>query len=222
MYRVITVPWDGSKTAQRALPVGAALARRLDAELELVHVVYEAVPAEPHREHLEQLRRRHDLPEGPNTVINSGMIADALAELADDPDRLLCLTSHAKALSEFMLGSTAAGVIRQATHHVLVVGPNARVDDVRFESIVVCVDGSPLSEQIMGPAVDWADGLGMKCWLLEVLDGDGVLPPTSSRPRTCIGWPSSGGTSATGSSTGRWPTVHLHGRSCASLATRPR
>ena len=65
MYRVITVPWDGSKTAQRALPVGAALARRLDAELELVHVVYEAVPAEPHREHLEQLRRRHDLPEGP-------------------------------------------------------------------------------------------------------------------------------------------------------------
>ena len=105
------------------------------------------------------------------------MIADALAELADDPDRLLCLTSHAKALSEFMLGSTAAGVIRQATHHVLVVGPNARVDDVRFESIVVCVDGSPLSEQIMGPAVDWADGLGMKCWLLEVLDGDGVPTP---------------------------------------------
>jgi len=177
MYRVITVPLDRSDTCERALPVAAALARGLDVPLELVHVVYEGVPKDPHRGHLEKRRAALGLPDGPSTVINYGVPAEALAELAADRDRLLCFTTHAKPLTELVLGSVASSLIRHAPSPVLVVGPNAGVDDVRFESLVACVDGTPLSEQIVQPAVQLARALAMKCWLLEVLDPDGLPTP---------------------------------------------
>lgn len=117
---------DGSRFAEQALPVAQGLAEQLDVPLVLVQVVEEAGPGAPldvpesgYVEH----QARALTGEVSWEVLHGDDAASAIAAwIGDDPGTVVVLASHGRSgLSQLVLGSVAAGVIRVATGPVLVV-----------------------------------------------------------------------------------------------------
>lgn len=182
MYQTLLVPLDGSEFAEEALPMAALLARTLDAELHLAHVIRPAYDvdfktpqedfewketiwdgAEAYLEgHAEALRK-----EGVSalTAVLEGRVVQALGDYGDEQDvDLTVLTSHGRGgVTRFWLGSVADGLLRHAHSDLLLVRPwdetEDRTSDVsRFGRILVPLDGSELAESALVPARALAAG----------------------------------------------------------------
>lgn len=117
---------DGSAFAEQALPVAHALATQIDVPLVLVQVVEESsvgapvdVPESGYVDH-----QARSLPgEVSWEVLHGTDAASAItAWIGDDPGTVVVLASHGRSgLSQLVLGSVAAGVVRVAAGPVLVV-----------------------------------------------------------------------------------------------------
>lgn len=118
-----------------------------------------------------------------STAFLRGPVAATLAEEANGRADLVVMTSHGRGVfSRFWLGSVTDGVIRHARVPVLVLrtggegeggagieGPARPEDPARFRRILVPLDGSPLAEAILGPAVELGRLTGASFLLLRVL-----------------------------------------------------
>lgn len=175
MFKTVIVPLDGSPLAENALAAGSAVARRCGAEVVLVRVLPrsgsdDAVEAQAAlrgvAERLGNVRARVMCPRADEAA--EGVVA--VAADADAP--LICMSTHGRGgVGEALLGSVAGGVIRRHGGPVLLVGPNADVGTVPFDGrVLVCLDGSTLSEQILPLARRWAEEFGMGIDLVQVLD----------------------------------------------------
>jgi nucleotide-binding universal stress UspA family protein len=196
MFRSILVPLDGSAFGEQALPPALDIARRSGARIELVHVhvvpapmyaarvanwnyegTYDPRGAEKARAYLEEtagrLRKTADVPV--TFVLLEGGVADALAEQVRSAKAdLVVMTTHGRGpFSRLWLGSVADAFIRRSTVPVLLlrpregtpagaVGPNPR-------HVLIPLDGSPLAEQILVPAVALAQPTGADYTLLRVI-----------------------------------------------------
>jgi nucleotide-binding universal stress UspA family protein len=144
MYSKIMVPVDGSVTGQRGLDAAIGLARRLDAQLALLHVVeiyplmVDMVPTtaweqvtDGLREHGQQL-----LDAARQSALAQGVAADALlvdaaaARVADTIaaqarehhcDLIVMGTHGRRGLQRALIGSDAETVLRHSTVPVLLV-----------------------------------------------------------------------------------------------------
>ncbi|MCG6656607.1 universal stress protein [Halomonas campisalis] len=169
----IHVAIDESVYSLRGIMLGEMLQRQLSGRLLLTSVATSPERAERRREALLQLLERHrlaDYREALNIEVGEEA-ATVLARLASQPDTLLCLTSHGRhSTSELFLGSVAAQAVREAGAPVVVRGPRFDPEATRrFDTLMVCVDGSPLSEAMLPHAVTLARQLGARLQLLQVL-----------------------------------------------------
>jgi nucleotide-binding universal stress UspA family protein len=88
---------------------------------------------------------------------------------------MACMASHARtAMGSIALGSVSAAVLRRSPVPVLLVGREVETTS-RYERIVVCVDGFPQAEGVLGPASDLAVRLGASLCIVQVVDTD--YPP---------------------------------------------
>ena len=181
MYRSILVPLDGSTFAEHALPVALNLARRSRATLRLGHVlqplasVYSEAPAftegtwdfeglikERLRGYLDALALRMAKwsPAEVSTLLLEGEIVPTLLAHATEtkPD-LVVLTTHGRSpLGRFWLGSAADELVRVLPMPLLMVRPSEHaVPDFDVEpplkNVLIPLDGSPLAEKMIRPAV---------------------------------------------------------------------
>lgn len=174
--RPVLVPLDGSPVAEQALPVGAALARRLRVPLHLVSVL-EPTPVlataeadfygfelEPEgREALHQYlagvqvaaRQTQDL-EVLGEVV-AGAAAEALADYVEGHGiGLVVMTTHArKGLGRLVLGSVADRLLRQLDVPVLLLHPRELPQPTGFRRLLVALDGET-DEPVLAAAL----GLG--------------------------------------------------------------
>jgi nucleotide-binding universal stress UspA family protein len=170
--RRVLVPLDGSASAEEALPVAAALARRTGRRLHLA-AVYEPLPflrsmGEELDLELEQ-QRRAQLPEylewiadavstthglEPTWTLLEGSPAKALAEHARSKSvDLIVMTTHGySGVSRAWLGSVADQLIRRASVPVLLLHPGHDVQ-AEFRHILVALDGTPAGERVLEQAV---------------------------------------------------------------------
>lgn len=176
MYRTIVVPLDGSDAARRALPVAAAVAERIGAEVVLVTIVSSRKPSAD----IDELRRlAAGLGVPARTKLEFGEdAAYLLAPLAAQEGSLLCMATRGRgAVRAGVPGSVAAAVVRDARRPVLLVGPACPPTSApAFERILVCVDGSAHAEAVFDVAVRWARHLGMRMLLVQ------VVPPLAEAP----------------------------------------
>lgn len=115
MYRSIVVPLDLGADADRALPTGAALARRIGAELDTVTVT--SPPHIDHAEdeaeiraharaagvHVDRVLLRHDYD------VTTGILAETATN-----DGLLCCATHARGrVADLFMHSMSAQLVRQ-------------------------------------------------------------------------------------------------------------
>lgn len=196
MFGSIVVPLDGSPLAEHALPLAAALARRAGSQVELVraHVLYALqethagrLPYDPAEE--AEWRRQEQLyldgtagwlrPQAGvavRTALIDGLVEDALLEhvRACKAD-LVVMTTHGRGgVGRLLLGSVADRLVREAPVPVLLTRPGEGalqlIPEPSLQRLLVPLDGSPLAEQALAPALELARLLEARCTLLRVVE----------------------------------------------------
>ena len=177
MIRSILVPLDGSTFGEHALPLAATLARLAGAALHLVHVHQVMQPTsiagvaildtlDLHQRQDEQayladvVRRLGEVaPIQAVTHLLGGEVEPALrAHAAKIEADLVVMATHGRgALGRFWLGSVADNLVRDLPRPVLVVRPHEGKADLsrepNLDNILLPLDGTPVAEQIIAPAL---------------------------------------------------------------------
>ncbi|MHB2021339.1 MAG: universal stress protein [Candidatus Xenobia bacterium] len=199
-YLKIMVPTDLSELSQHALPMAIGLG----GSLLLVHVhtipvtalmAYgvqsdTVMPVDPVQDkyllqseqaELELLAARCPVPSRGIVVRPAGDVVESLRAQAEaNHVDLIVMSTHGRGpLSRFWLGSVADGLIRVAPCPVLTVRPSVEVPNLdlpyQFGSILVPLDGSALSEQILEPALRLATEPDAVYHLLHVCSIDASI-----------------------------------------------
>jgi nucleotide-binding universal stress UspA family protein len=178
MVRSILVPLDGSAFGEQALPLALSIARRAGTALQFVHVPVtpgrlfsESRPGlentlgpallQRSRIYLESVAERvAAVAEVPvTTAVLEGDVVEAVHQrvLGAGID-LVVLSTHGRGpLARALLGSVADGLVRRLSVPVVLVRPREGAAelaaDVCPQRVLVCLDGSPLGEKILEPAV---------------------------------------------------------------------
>jgi nucleotide-binding universal stress UspA family protein len=192
MIRSILVPLDGSQFGEQALPWALSLAKTAQGSVQLVHVhrplevTYAEMQIfddtldnqlrERERIYLETMVKKL-IPAGvPVTAVNrDGDIAVALREHAVEHNAsLIVMTTHARgAMGRFWLGSVADELMREAPVPLLLVHPHekagALTEPRAIKHVLIPLDGEPLGEQILGPALAVGKLYGAEFTLLRVI-----------------------------------------------------
>jgi nucleotide-binding universal stress UspA family protein len=214
MYSVIMVPVDGAAFSREAVFQGLRLARKSGAQLRLVRVASAtAMPGGPDTFALETAAwtiERDDLRTQLNRLaaecksnshvevsatVEEGPIADALRghALRHGVDLIVMATHARRGMARAFLGSVADQLIRETGIPVLVVRPPSLatelVDGPCYKRIIVPLDGSPLAELSLDPAIALARMEHAQLTLLRIVTPERKSPAekpgatsTSSRP----------------------------------------
>ncbi len=183
MIKHILVTLDGSKLSEQILPCVAALARGLDAEVTLTHVVNsKALPDTDelsHRAFLDQLVESErvraqaylrqmatvftDQGVKSTTDVYVGEPAETLISHAEKEQfDLIATSTHGRSgIARMVMGSVADKMLRSTSKPLLLYRP---VDEVsppfaNLKAVVIPLDGSDFSEQALPLAVELAQAL---------------------------------------------------------------
>jgi nucleotide-binding universal stress UspA family protein len=196
VFDEIVVPVDGSSFGELALPVALGIACRSGGEVRLVTVVT-PLPVEPAKDDLEsaeegrlllatehaeryqaELQKRVilsgcDVPI--SCHVETGSVVDALDGHARSAEAdLLVMTTHGRGpVKRAWLGSVADGLLRRTPCPILALRPRAgeelELKEREFRHILVTLDGSPESREILPLAAGMAKTSQARITLLQVI-----------------------------------------------------
>ena len=165
----IVVPLSGQQDHERAVHVGAAVARRIGVPLLLVQ------QREPGRslhldvEYLERLAAHQLVVDTQFRLVEGFDPAAMIVALAADPSQLVCLAAAPHHL--LVPGSVTAAVLRFAAHPVLLVGPGVHHGwSSLIDTVVAPIDGSAASEMALTTAGQVASFCQAALDVVQVLD----------------------------------------------------
>jgi nucleotide-binding universal stress UspA family protein len=176
------VPLDGSPFSETALPLALTLARHAEATVHLTYVYTPSVPDslfdlkpaqlyQQEQNELEQMRiYLTDLAERlatqwhiavTPTILDGPIVETLIAQSQDIQADLIVMCTHARgSFQRAFLGSVADELVRRSYAPVLLLHPTNTTKQVASEPIgtplrriVVALDGSPLAEHALGPAL---------------------------------------------------------------------
>ena len=178
MLKTVVVPVDGSPQDEPTVATGLRIARDANTSFRLVRVHVplvhdiEALPPAVEddfealeKSYLSQLAEgsRAEYGKPIDTALLRGPIGEAIA---DDVARLelplVVMSTHGRTgFSRLWLGSVADAVVRRSTVRVLLlrIAPHGATSDaapLRFNRVVVPLDGSALAERVLEPAMTLA------------------------------------------------------------------
>src|SRR5262249_34253363 len=193
MIRSILVPLDGSTFGEHALPLAMTMAKRLDASLNLIHVhsLLDATYAElqvfdntldqelrnKERDYLHAIQKKvQDRLSVPVTIRNvDGEIATVIREQADSlRASWVVMTTHARGpFGRFWLGSVTDELVRTLPISLIAVHPEPHAPDLSKEytikHMLIPLDGTPLAEEILDPALTLGKAMQCDYTLLRVV-----------------------------------------------------
>jgi nucleotide-binding universal stress UspA family protein len=198
VYRTLLVPLDGSSFAEQALPIAIEIAQAAQADIRLVLVHHPGprgtkarlAAREAERNYLQHIATRGN--ELTGTRLTAVTLTGAVvAALRDHIDRagidLVVMTTHGRGtLERAWLGSVADALVRTVDVPILLIRPAektpaaARLEVTR---LLIPLDGSPLSEKVIAPAVAMARLLGAEVSLVQLVtpvELAGDFPPASA------------------------------------------
>ena len=168
MYKQILVSLDGSAFAESSLPLALEISRRTGANVHLVTVLepvtsfayegWEGAAVEWSNAYLEDVLSRIEGKAGAevsHSVLSGHTVEMLQGECESKGVDLVVMASHGRGtMSRMWLGSVADGFVRQASIPVLLVRPDedaapATVFDHTFETLMIPLDGSELSERAL-------------------------------------------------------------------------
>jgi nucleotide-binding universal stress UspA family protein len=188
MFKHLLVPLDGSRLAEASLPVAALLARKLDAQVTLVHVVERDAPQEIHGDrHLSDPDEAAAyLDEAATRAFPAGVVVErhihtnevqdvalSIVEHVDElaPDLIVMCTHGRGGLRGWLWGSIAQQVIALGDTPVLLVHPDGAEAAPKFacSCLLVPLDGDPDHAQGLAVAASLARVCEARLHLLMVI-----------------------------------------------------
>ncbi|MEY2476867.1 MAG: hypothetical protein QOG87_2182 [Actinomycetota bacterium] len=134
----VVIPLDGSELSLGAVPVGCALAGRMDAQIHLVSTV-ETVDEVPGREADLTAIPIPDREVHRHVVVDrdpAGEIHETVRRLAP---AVVCMATHGRGRSAALVGSVATDVVGRGRDPVVMVGPFVDPEH-KGQGVVACVD----------------------------------------------------------------------------------
>jgi len=184
-YRSLLIPLDGSGFAEQALPIAIEIAQAARASVRLALVHQPVSPStkarlaalKAERGYLRQVATRVKELTGSKVtgVTLHGPVAATLREYIDVTGAdLVVMTTHGRGMLErAWLGSVADALLRTVEVPMLLVRPRKEgppTAGLKVSRMLVPLDGSPLSEQIIPPAVAMARLLGAEVSLVQLVE----------------------------------------------------
>ena len=195
MYSKVLVPLDGSKTAEKVLPLARCFARSLQIPVELLGVVDIAemarhvaadqglmirtlVDDSTRRmgDYLERVAK--NFPTGTvQCTVRKGDAPEAIIEsAAAEKQTLIAMATHGRSgLDRWLLGSVAEKVLRGASSPTLVVRAKEEQSPTwemaTLKRVIVPLDGSELSEHILPHVEALAKDLDLEVMLIGIYGG---------------------------------------------------
>lgn len=191
-YAKILLATDFSEHARKALTEAVRLARRHDAELHVLYVQVVALQGVGEFNDVEMpdyIRNLHQVSMGAGQDLDLNYRKSVARVVRDTSEAagivryareqgidLIVVGTHGRGpVSEFVLGSVAQAVARQAPVSVLVVGPNA--GSLHTRCILAPVDFSPRSREALVQAGRLAQANAARLLVLNVVDFARVAHP---------------------------------------------
>lgn len=173
MQRFI-VPVDGSSASWVGVEVAAALARRLDALVHVVEIVFSPDDIASAEKRVDE--RLEDIDPDVECVrevrLSSNTVAATIEQMVEaHSGSTVVMASHGRGRSAALVGSVAEDLLQRLFGPVLLVGPHAEPSDFTGP-IIVSVDGSHHSESVLPLAASWAIELGVHPWITHVMEPD--------------------------------------------------
>lgn len=197
-YRKILVPIDGSELAERAVAPSLRIARAMareakhDDQAPAIHLILLRVVSTPAMVSAdpvlydELIRMGSDEAQAylrsvaaelevdgvsVETRTVTGPPAEAIVNFAEDNSvDLIVISSHGRTGgNRWVYGSVAEKVLHHAPCAVIIIRAQATVEMFANRSILVPLDGSPLAETALAPAMALANGVGSDIKLLRVV-----------------------------------------------------
>lgn len=195
MYRLILVPLDGSLFGEFALPFALRLSRQTGAGIRLVTVEdllpttapvgWQDAAAGWAQAYLESMAEGIGKLAGGevSTAFRTGHVAEELLDEARKADLTVMSTHGRGMLSRAWLGSVADAFVRHVDRPVLLVRPDGEDEpgpetEWTISKILLPLDGTPLSEAIVGHAAELGSLFGASYHLIRVVP----LPREFSSP----------------------------------------
>jgi nucleotide-binding universal stress UspA family protein len=204
VYTLITVPLDGRKFSEQALPLAVSIARKADCPIQLVRVaqppalgtelsgavVLESREMQEIRSSMmrdlrtvaEKVGKSSGLAVTP--VVLSGTLPDTLARhIEESSSDLVVMTTHDRGrLERLLLDSVAGSVVRKLRLPVLLVRPGDqpaapdRPSSIR--RMLIPLDGSEFATRIVSHATKFALLMQCEVTLVTVVTSAAIAPPT--------------------------------------------
>ena len=192
--KTILVPLDGSRLAERALPIAVTLARAAGSRLVLVHATCTID---------ESLNKEPPLDAAVERVQAAGVKAEPLVchpECAEQAGEAICeaarvsqadlivMSTHGRSgLGRWLYGSVADDILRHATVPVLVAPPHLERSwpGDRPLRVLVPLDSSKLSEEVLESLRDLAGRLHLRLVLLRVMESVDFVKPHGDECNVC-------------------------------------
>ena len=197
MYLRILVPLDESELSEQVLPYARRLAAGIDARISLLHIIEHAsaqlmgfaTAADFEKEWESRASDTQDylgktsaaLKEtgvAADCVVREGKPASCIVDEAENvPGTLIAMSTHGRAgIARWTLGSVTSKVLHATTAPLLVVHPIKGnlpgLTEVKLETIITPLDGSPLAEQSLPHVAELAKLLSLHVVLLMVAPPD--------------------------------------------------
>ena len=171
MVQRLIVPVDGSETSWRGVDVALSLARRIDASVRVVEVVFSPADTPHAQRRLDEgvgLVDATGLDVDSEVLVSDESVASALdVAVTDTTGSTLVMSSHGRGRSAALVGSVAEDIVQRTFGPIVLVGPHVEVGDFSGP-IVVTVDGSDESEVALPLAAAWGIELGVEPWVVHV------------------------------------------------------
>lgn len=193
----ILVPRDFSSVSSRVLRHGFALAAKMEAQLDVLHVTNRAdspYPAHDLPAVRDELRQAGVAAEALRSVIVEGVtrqgddVAETIRAYADEEEvDLIAVGTHGRrGPRRVLLGSVAEAVVRRADRPVLTVrgeGEQATARPGQIERILVPVDFSEYALEASRVAVEWGRLFDAQVDLLHVLTKNSEFALSAEDPQ---------------------------------------
>ena len=187
MFDEILACLDGSSLAECILPLARGLTARSRGKLTLLRVLADKDELAAEEAYLRDCARQYSA--RLELVIASDPATAIGAELERNPRALAALTTHGRtAWTEAILGSVALRVLKESRRPVILYRPLAGSGSTpkNITSIIMPLDGSAFSEQIIPYGVKAAQSLSAKLVLIQALPLQAPLPPLENYQRADI------------------------------------
>lgn len=183
MYKRILVPLDGSEFSEEVIPCAVGMGATHGTPVVLMRIAPGGSDQTTVQAYVDRLAAQHGVQS--LCLVNDGDVTDTILQEADRvPDTLVAMTSHGRSgLVEAMLGSVAKQVVRRSSTPVLVWHPGGgeRLAPGKIKTVVLPLDGRPLSEA-MGPrAAQLAKWLGADLLVVAVINPKDIASAASER-----------------------------------------